>query len=155
MHISDFEYSCDRYETWNEKCPELFYEEYIYSTNIDGQFVEVYFQCEEPVTHLNNFHWNIGLVIGTKVKKKEEYFAKEMVTGKIGLKGLLFAKAAIENFEKLLSVRKCNHKHYLYCSWLDNRRRNVYAYGLQKIGFNYGVFNKKKCLIKQVKQHSY
>lgn len=157
LSINDYDYSLDEFYCREGADPENIPEEeqytmFIFKTKIEGQIVEVQIDCDER----NNCpsrtrHWNIGLTIGTKRKHFEKYHDHKEVCGKIGLKGLLFAKAAIQYFEDYLKYTKYkNYKNILYVTWLDNRRRDAYAYGLKKLGFNFGIYDKKKVLLKEV-----
>ena len=157
LSINDYYYSLDEFYCKKDIDPENIPEEemytmFVFKTKIEGQIVEVQIDCDER----NNCpsrtrHWNIGLTIGTKRKHFEKYHDHKEVCGKIGLKGLLFAKAAIQYFEDYLKNTKYkNYKNILYATWLDNRRRDAYAYGLKKLGFNFGIYDKKKVLLKEV-----
>ena len=157
LSINDYDYSLDEFYCKEGMDPEDTPEEemytmFVFKTKIEGQIVEVQIDCDER----NNCpsrtrHWNIGLTIGTKRKHFEKYHDHKEVCGKIGLKGLLFAKAAIQYFEDYLKYTKYkNYKNILYVTWLDNRRRNAYAYGLKKLGFNFGIYDKKKVFLKEI-----
>lgn len=73
-------------------------------------------------------------------------------TGKDGLKTLLFAKAAILDFEKFIVEKyaDCHKKIFINISWDDSRRRNVYYRGLKKEGYAFNKFNRKKVLSKKI-----
>ena len=68
-------------------------------------------------------------------------------TGKCGLEGLLWGKKQIVEFEK---SNYCNNGDTISVYWTDNRRRDVYKYGLKKLGFVMGYRDGKKCLYKKV-----
>ena len=68
-------------------------------------------------------------------------------TGKCGLEGLLWAKKQIVEFEK---SDCCKDGDFISVYWSDNQRRDVYEYGLRKLGFMMGFRDGKKCLSKKV-----
>lgn len=151
--INDYEYSYCHWDCWPSDEPEPdnyldCFPVHIFRTKIDGQTVEVEFASDEINRHQGVRHWNIGLTIGTKRKKFSNYHQRKDVSGKIGIKGLLFAKAAIQHFEQYY-IGKDNA---LYAHWLDNRRRDVYAYGLKKMGFEFRQHNGHKVLYKIIEK---
>lgn len=156
--IHDYDYNMgkflcwDRYEEGENLSENEMYTVYALRTKIDNQTVEIEFQCDEKNNSKSNIrHWNIALTIGTKRKHFDKYHDNKEVCGKIGLQGLLFAKAAIQYFEEFLTHTEFSqYKNILYATWLDHRRRDAYAYGLKKLGFDFGVYNKKKVLLKEV-----
>jgi len=70
-------------------------------------------------------------------------------TGKCGLEGLLWGKKQIVKFEE---SDYCNDGDYISVYWTDNRRRDVYEYGLRRLGFVMGYRDGKKCLYKKVEK---
>lgn len=140
------------YETYEDEAQKNTYLECTYKTFIGGQTVEVSFQSDQPVGS-SIIHWNISLVIYNKRKDIKELYHTAAITGKIGVKGLLFAKRAVQDFETYLKTSPYHNqkKHYLFATWLDNRRRDVYEYGLSKLGFEYSRYKGKKCLEKIVR----
>lgn len=149
--INNYDYKITKWDSWvTDTEPQTlddYFPLYSYTTKIDGQTVEVEFESFEPYTHRGIRHWNIGLTIGSKRKNFSSYHQKKETTGKIGIQGLLFAKAAIQHFEENWCEKG---EDAIYAHWLDNRRRNVYEFGLKKLGFDYKMFNGKKVLYKEI-----
>ena len=157
MKISDYDNKVEWYKCFKTGKEESLYDECKYITYIGEQFVEVVFQCDEiDNTSKKIRHWNIGLTIADDEELIEYYHKNKMITGKIGVCGLLFAKAAIKAFEEVLTSNEeyISYNHCLYCEWLDKRRKKVYCYGLKKIGFDLGFhyYNRKifRCLKKKI-----
>ena len=157
MKINDYDYKVEWYKWFKTGKEKILYDECKYITYIGGQFVEVVFQCDEhDNTNKKLKHWNIGLTIADDKELIEYYQKNKMITGKIGVRGLLFAKAAIKAFEEFLTNNKeyTRYNHCLYCDWLDKRRKKVYCYGLKKMGFNldFHWYNGKffRCLKKKI-----
>lgn len=94
-------------------------------------------------------YFNIFLVI--KNKNKSPYPALEQ-TGKDGLKGLIWAKQKVLEFEEFIKadIRYENSKIILFCRWEDNRRRNAYHRGLKNEGYKYGMVYGAKAIFKQI-----
>jgi hypothetical protein len=81
-----------------------------------------------------------------KRKSENNTYLKSM--GKDGLKGLIWAKQKIKEFESFIKEKHDNIPTIIYCRWDDNRRRNVYAYGLKDLGYKFGMIFNKKALFK-------
>ncbi|MBC3889498.1 hypothetical protein GH810_14385 [Acetobacterium paludosum] len=111
-----------------------------------GQTIRIEFQ-EDWTKKI--VYFNIFLV--TKHKKKAPYPELEQ-TGKDGLKGLMWARSKILEFEKFIreDTGYDRSKIIMICRWDDNRRRNVYFYGLSKCGYKYGMIYGSKAILKQI-----
>jgi hypothetical protein len=121
---------------------------YKVKSKIESQTIEIWFQ--DSGVSPNKCWWNIYLHIYSKRKDRDKQIDKCSITGKIGLKGLIFAKEAICEFERYIIDEQPKIIHYIYCYWLDNKRRDIYHYGLSKIGYHYGQYLGKKVLFKQI-----
>ena len=62
-------------------------------------------------------------------------------------RGSVWAKNQIIIFEK---SDYCKDGDFISIYWTDNRRRDVYEYGLRKLGFIMGFRDGKKCLYKKI-----
>lgn len=108
-----------------------------------GQTIKIEFQEDE--TH-KKYYYNIYLVISHKRKQESSNYMK--ITGKDGLRGLLWAKQNIIEFEQFISEIRKGYDIIIYCNWDDNRRRNVYEYGLKKLGYRFNIVLGNKALSK-------
>jgi len=68
-------------------------------------------------------------------------------TGRCGLEGLLWAKKQLLDFE---NSEFCKNDDVIVIQWTDNRRRNVYEYGLKKYGYTISNRYSHKCLSKKI-----
>ena len=142
------------FKSWQDEKPEIVCPECSYTSYIDNQIVEVVFQSDEPWSSQIK-HWNIGLIIHDKDQSEEviqRLYDSAAITGRIGMRGLLFAKEAILDFEEKLknSSRHNGCEEYLYVTWLENRRRRVYEFALKKMGFILSQHSDRECLIKEI-----
>ena len=121
---------------------------YYHRTLIDKQIVYISFiKCRS--TFSKNSHWYISVVIASKKKNILKYFKGEKslnITGKIGIKGLVYVKNALLEFEKS-SIPKTGD--YIIVNWLDNKRRNAYM-RLLKYGYNISYNDGHKSLCKKI-----
>lgn len=110
-----------------------------------GQTIRIEFQEEWSKS---KFHYNIYLVTSHKRKQADRTVLKQ--TGKDGLKGLLWAKKKVIEFEEFIKEEKAGTPVIIYCFWEDNRRRNAYAKGLKDIGYNFNHLFGMKVLSKTI-----
>lgn len=105
-----------------------------YDTEIlpSGQTIHIGFQ--EGRSN-DKYNYNIYLVISHKRRQADATVLKQ--TGKDGLKGLLWAKRKIAEFEEFIKTEKPGVPIIIYCWWDDNRRRDTYAKGLKPMGYRF------------------
>jgi hypothetical protein len=130
----------------NRKNIDGYYYNHFYDTlTLDsGQTIKIEFQ--EDWTN-NKYYYNIYLVIMDKRKSENNTYLKS--TGKDGLKGLIWAKNKIKEFEIFIKEEH-NKSTIIYCGWDNNRRRKVYEYGLKDLGYKFGMIFNKKALYKNL-----
>ena len=129
------------------------YESYRYEKYYKGQWIIIDIDCDTPETSKSkNKWWTVGLTISDDYREDAlaKCHKKKLITGRIGAYGLLFAKAVIGDFELFLKNVYSDNKNFIYCSWLEKRRRRVYAYALKKLGYKYGIRKFKPCLWKEI-----
>lgn len=93
-------------------------------------------------------YYNVWLSIEHKRKNIENTEGK--ITGKDGVKSLLWAKKRLIEFEDIVKEDYKDKEIYIYIGWYDNKRRNVYERGLKNLGYEYKVVFNKKHLIKKI-----
>lgn len=90
-------------------------------------------------------YFNIYLSIAHK--RKNIYNTYLQLNGKDGIHTLIWTKKKLMDFEEQIKG-DFNEKIIIYCTWDDNRRRNVYERGLIDIGYKIGDIGFGKCLYK-------
>lgn len=130
-----------------EKCSYGYFKTYKLSNN---QTISIFFIKEELKRGTDYF---VVLAIANKKRDIKQWILgqrdvlSDKETGKCGIEGLLWAKRQIIAFEDFIKYQK----NVTICvSWLDNRRRNVYEYGLKKIGYNINYRYNCKYLTKKI-----
>lgn len=111
-----------------------------------GQAIRIEFQEDWSNS---KYYYNIYLVISDKKKNRNNTFLKSM--GKDGIKGLLWAKKKVIEFESIIKEEHKGVPIVIYTTWDDNRRRNVYARGLKNIGYKFNRILGYKALYKEIK----
>jgi hypothetical protein len=110
-----------------------------------GQTIKIEFQFDESS---DRYYYSIYLV--TMDKRKSEHTTPLKTTGRDGLRGLLWAKQKIIEFEAFILDRPSAKPITMCCIWTDNRRRDVYARGLKSLGYNFTMLFGRKVLAKQL-----
>lgn len=123
---------------------------YFHKFKIDNQTVYIEFN-EECDKKYKKFYYNIYLIIYNKRKNKNKLFLKS--TGEIGLRGLIYARKCVKYFENFILSRWNNIdvNCYMVCRWDNIKRKNVYIYGLKKMGYKISKLDNRKILIKKIK----
>jgi hypothetical protein len=110
-----------------------------------GQTIKIKF--EEDWSN-DRYYYNIYLV--TMDKRKSERNTHMKIMGRDGINGLLWAKRKVAEFEEFIKEIREGVPTVIYCTWTDNRRRNAYAFGLRKIGYEFGRVFGRKALCKTI-----
>jgi hypothetical protein len=115
-----------------------------------GNTVKIIFY--EDIDNLNSRrYYNIYFFTVHKLKVESSTIQFKS-TGKDGLKGLIWARNKIKEFEEFIIDNKWFKGTFIISvSWDDNRRRKVYEYGLKPLGFKIEWLNSKKQLVKRIK----
>lgn len=113
-----------------------------------GQTIKIEFQEDRSYDKRDKLYYNVYLV--TCHKRKQEVTVTLKGTGKDGLKGLLWAKQKVTEFEEHVREEGLTPA-IIYCCWEDNRRRKVYERGLKPLGYRYSNLFGCKVLSKTVK----
>ena len=94
----------------------------------------------------STYYWNIYLSIYNKRKHSLKNLEGVKSTGKMPFVSLAMCRTMFNSLltELLKSYYIEDADNIVYCTWTDNKRRNVYYHFLRKYGFEYGnLFNYK------------
>lgn len=123
---------------------------YYKSKNEFGQIILL--KLTSVMTYKHISYW-----VCFQIGKRKDGYKYMQTTGKDGLKSLIWAKNCIKNFIESIKNRTNFYltdetlKYSVIIQWDDNRRRNVYYYGLKSLRFYYGMIDGIKVLIKDIK----
>lgn len=116
----------------------------------NGQTIAIYlfrYECK------SNDEYSVFVAIANKKKHIKQLIdgqrdiLSDKEVGRCGLEGLLWAKRQLLDFE---DSEFCRNDDVIIIHWTDNRRRNVYEYGLKKYGYIIGNRYGSKCLSKKI-----
>ena len=96
----------------------------------------------------DTIYWNICLSVYSKRKHIEINENEVRITGKNPMESVVMALKAFKILEETILKRYPFHTNIIYCTWVDNRRRNAYYKFLSKKGYEYGRLEGKKVIMK-------
>jgi len=116
----------------------------------NNQTIGIYLFRQE---NISNNEYYVLVLLANKKKYIKEFINEQRdilsdkETGKCGLEGLLWAKRQLIEFEE---SRYCKNGDIISIGWTDNRRRDIYKYGLKKYGYIIGNRYGRRCLYKKI-----
>jgi len=98
-------------------------------------------------------YWNIALCVVNKRKHIDHVFDNCEITGGDPVATVRIARDMFSSLENQIiqDIDLYGTKQHVSCTWLDAKRRNVYAHFLKRRGYQYGMFDGKKVLYKVYK----
>ena len=125
---------------------------YYQRRKIDNQTVELGMNCTDWVLEGKETWWNIWLTIYNKRKDMYTNMDKKIITGKDPFKTFIAARDMFYDVEaevlKRELVEGTCEKVVIFCTWVDNRRRDAYYRVLHKHGYDWGKCSDGKCIMK-------
>ena len=112
-------------------------DEFYVKEKIDNQTFKMSFQIVEE--NPDSLYMNIALVIYNKRKHIDHLEANKIISGLNPFKSAIIAMKAFRMLEEEVLNHFKNYNIFIYCTWIDNRRRQVYEKFLTKQGYNYGT----------------
>lgn len=97
--------------------------------------------------------WNIYITIFNKRKDMYSNMDKKIITGKNPIITALTAREMFSEVESYLLDCELINGDYdelsIFCTWVDNRRRDVYYKVLSRLGYDWGKLpTGEKCIMK-------
>ena len=122
---------------------------------IGNQTIELGINFYDENIHDRKSWWNIYITIFNKRKDMYSNMDKKVITGKDPFATVIAAREMFSNVEKYLLAHELVHGGFdeitIFCTWVDNRRRDAYYKVLSRMGYNWGRIDKEKCIMKTYK----
>ena len=113
----------------------------------NGQTLYMALQRTDATNHAD--YWNIVLCVYTKRRHFDRAFDHVLMTGKNPVATVHLARSMFVALENAIVDRTCrDYKNVIYCTWLDNRRRDAYYRFLHRRGYQYGMLFGQKAIYK-------
>ena len=122
-------------------------DEYYVNIPIDNQTLYMAFQLND--WSYDTVYINVCLSVFNKRKHKDYNEDHILMTGLNPLATVILARKAFKMLEKeTLDWFNRDRRVIIYCTWLDNVRRDIYYKVLSKMGYRFGTLNGQKVIMK-------
>ena len=125
---------------------------YFERRKIGNQTIELGINYYDENIHDRKSWWNIYITIFNKRKDMYTNMDKKIITGKNPFATVIAAREMFSNVEAYLLDHELVHGGFdeitIFCTWVDNRRRDAYYRVLSHMGYEWGRIGKEKCIMK-------
>ena len=125
---------------------------YYQRRRVDNQTIELGMNCTDWVEENRETWWNIYITIYNKRKDAFTNMDKKAITGKNPFKTFATARDMFYDVEAEVLKHELEYGHsdkvVIFCTWVDNRRRDAYYRVLHKHGYDWGKCSDGKCIMK-------
>ena len=126
-------------------------DEYFVKERIGIQTLKLVFQMHDWNT--DTIFFNVYLTLYNKRNQIEGNEAEVKMTGENPLQTFFVVRKAFKYLVwKVLDEYNWKYDLIIYCTWLDNRRRDAYYKYLSTQGYRYGRIDGEKCVFKRYKK---
>ena len=125
---------------------------YFERRKVGNQTIELGINYYDENIHDRKSWWNIYITIFNKRKDMYSNMDKKVITGKNPFATVVAAREMFSNVEAYLLDHELVHGGFdeitIFCTWVDNRRRDAYYKVLSRMGYDWGRVGKEKCIMK-------
>lgn len=125
---------------------------YFERRRVDNQTIELGINYYDENIHDRHSYWNIYITVFNKRKDMYSNMDKKIITGKNPFKTFAAAREMFYNVEAYLLDHELVNGGFdevtIFCTWVDNRRRDAYYKVLHRMGYDWGTIGKEKCIMK-------
>lgn len=122
---------------------------------IGDQTIELGMNFYDKSLHDRKGWFNVYITIFNKRKDMYTNMDKKIITGKNPFATVTAAREMFYNVEAALLDNELVHGPFdeitIFCTWVDNRRRDAYYKVLSRMGYDWGTIGKEKCIMKTFK----
>ena len=125
---------------------------YFERRKVGNQTIELGINYYDENIHDRKRWWIIYITIFNKRKDMYSNMDKKVITGKNPFATVVAAREMFSNVEAYLLDHELVHGGFdeitIFCTWVDNRRRDAYYKVLSRMGYDWGRIGKEKCIMK-------
>ena len=126
-------------------------DEYFVKERIGNQTVKLVFQMHD--WNKDTIFFNVYLTLYNKRNQINSNETEVKMTGENPLQTFFVVRKAFKYLVwKVLDEYNWKYDLIIYCTWLDNRRRDAYYKYLSTLGYRYGRIDGEKCIFKRYKK---
>ncbi len=134
---------------------DTYYERY----KVDNQTIELGINYYDESFNDRHSYWNVYITIFNKRKDMYSNMDKKIITGKNPFKTFTTARKMFKDVEYEVIQKELIYGSFdevtIFCTWVDNRRRDAYYKVLHKMGYDWGTIDRQKCIMKTFKREDY
>ncbi len=125
---------------------------YFERRKVGNQTIELGMNYYDENIHDRKSWWNVYITVFNKRKDMYTNMDKKVITGKNPFATVVAAREMFSNVEAYLLDHELVHGGFdeitIFCTWVDNRRRDAYYKVLSRMGYDWGRVDKEKCIMK-------
>lgn len=125
---------------------------YFERRRVGNQTIELGMNYYDENIHDRKSWWNVYITVFNKRKDMYSNMDKKVITGKNPFATVIAAREMFSNVEAYLLDHELVHGGFdeitIFCTWVDNRRRDAYYKVLSRMGYDWGRIDKEKCIMK-------
>jgi len=126
-------------------------DEYFIKERIGNQTMKMVFQMYN--WNEDTIFFNVYLTLYNKRNQINSNETQVKMTGENPLQTFFVVRKAFRYLVwKVLDEYNWKYDLIIYCTWLDNRRRDAYYKYLSTLGYRYGRIDGEKCIFKRYKK---
>lgn len=132
----------------------VFYREeddtYYERRKVGNQTIELGMNYYDENIHDRKGWFNVYITIFNKRKDMYSNMDKKVITGKDPIRNVLAAREMFYNVEAYLLSKELGNfdEITIFCTWVNNRRRDAYYRVLSHMRYDWGTVNGEKCIMK-------
>lgn len=127
-------------------------DQYYQRRRVGNQTIELGMNCTDWVEEKREVWFNIWISIYNKRRDAFTNMDKKVITGKNPFSTFATARDMFYDVEAEVLKRELESGHsdkvVIFCTWVDNRRRDAYYRVLHKHGYDWGKCSDGKCIMK-------
>ena len=128
---------------------------YFERRRIGNQTIELGMNYYMENEHDRKSWWNVYITIFNKRKDMYTNMDKKAITGKNPIANFLAAREMFYDVEAYLLDHELVNGGFdevtIFCTWVNNRRRDAYYKVLSRMGYDWGTIDGEKCIMKTFK----
>lgn len=117
---------------------------------VGNQTIELGMNFHNQNLHDRKAYFNVYITIFNKRKDMYSNMDKKAITGTNPIANALTAREMFKRVEQYLLTKEFEYwdEIVIFCTWVNNRRRDAYYKVLSRWGYDWGVVDGQKCIMK-------
>lgn len=120
---------------------------------VGNQTIELGMNFYDQNLHDRKAYFNVYITIFNKRKDMYSNMDKKAITGTNPIANVLTAREMFKRVEQYLLAKEFDYwdEITIFCTWVNNRRRDAYYKVLSRWGYDWGIIGGQKCIMRTFK----